>query len=336
MAESFCLPLELRIHQGFKHLEKDVAVSSIIKLSLGERVVHMAMMFAIAHNHPAFLVLDAFFSTASVFRLAHSVYSVSLKQPYLEILTRAKKNYVAYFPAPQKPSSRPGPQSLYGEKVYLMEFFDHFYLFETVKCCVYGTAESIQIFSVSLLWKPVGNLVLFIFAITSRGPIVLMSSDLNLSPIAAIELYCARSRIEVMFDVLKNIIGAFAFRFWSKLLPLHSRSPVSNRNLRAPSEEHLLNIIGCWRSYEVFVLCASIAMGLLQLISLQFSFSVWKHHMLYLRTQSRSLPSEKTVRQVLSKIIILELMNLPENSMIAKIRRSLMGTEDDDGHLVHT
>jgi hypothetical protein len=44
--------------------------------------------------------------------LARSVYSIVLKQPYLIILARAKKNYVAYFPAAPKPSGRPGPQRL--------------------------------------------------------------------------------------------------------------------------------------------------------------------------------------------------------------------------------
>lgn len=40
------------------------------------------------------LVLDAFFSIATVFELTNSVWSIALKQPYLTILTRAKKSYV--------------------------------------------------------------------------------------------------------------------------------------------------------------------------------------------------------------------------------------------------
>jgi len=50
--------------------------------------------------------LDAFFPCAMVFQLARSVYSIALKQPYLHILVRAKKNYVAYFAAPPKPPHR--------------------------------------------------------------------------------------------------------------------------------------------------------------------------------------------------------------------------------------
>ncbi len=98
----------------------------------------MALAFAIGHDRPAFLVLDAFFSTGGVFRLARSVYSIVLKQPYLMILVRAKKNYVGYFPAEPKPPNRPGPQPRYGEKVHLMECFDHPWLFHSVDCRVYG------------------------------------------------------------------------------------------------------------------------------------------------------------------------------------------------------
>jgi hypothetical protein len=45
----------------------------------------MALAFARDHDRPAWLVLDAFFPTAKVFRLARSVYSVALKQPYLHV-----------------------------------------------------------------------------------------------------------------------------------------------------------------------------------------------------------------------------------------------------------
>jgi len=327
MAEPFGLPLELQLHQGFKHLGED---DNKEKLSIAERIIQMALLFAIAHDRPAYLVLDAFFSTGTVFLLARSVYSIALKEPYLQIITRAKKSYVAYFPAPTKPANRPGPQAFYGEKVHLMDIFNYLHLFETVECMVYGKMESIKLFSIPLLWRPIGDCILFVFAVTSRGPIVLMSSDLNISPILVIELYCVRSRIEVMFDVLKNLIGAFMFRFWSKYLPLHSRTPTSNKDLKAPLPEHVSNVASCWQAYEIFVLCAAIATGLLQLIALKFGSEVWNQHVLYLRTKSRYIPSEKTVRQVLVSLILKELINLPSNSVIAKIRQYLSYHKDDD------
>lgn len=332
LSACFCLPLELRIHQGFRHLGVDEPHAKCQSLSLAERVVHMALAFVTSQDRPAWLVLDAFFSTAGVFRLAHSVYSIALKQPYLHVLARAKKNYVAYFPAPPKAPHRRGPQPLYGDKVHLMECFDHPRLFHTVTCRVYGRLETVQLMSVALLWKPLGDWLLFIWAITSRGPIVLMSSDLRLPPATALELYCVRTRIEIMFDVLKNLLGAFCFRFWTKRLPRHSRRPRANRDLKAPLPQYLPTVEACWQAYETFVLCAAIAQGLLQLIALQFGSVVWQHHRLYLRTQSRELPSEKTVKQVLAPLIVKQLIFLPQNTLIAKIRRYLAGADDDDPH----
>lgn len=325
----FCLPLELRIHQGFVHLGQAPESPSASRRSLGERMVEMALGFALAHDRPAWFVLDAFFPTAKVFRLARSVYSIVLKQPYLQLLIRAKKNYVAYFPAPPKAPARRGPQPRYGEKVQLWECFDHPQLFDTVDCQIYGQCETIQVMALPLLWKPLGDWLLFIFAITSRGRIVLMSSDLTLAPATALELYCVRTRIETMFDMMKNLLHAFSFRFWTKKLPRHPRRARANRHLQAPAVPHLSTVAACWQAYETFVLCAVIAQGLLQLIALRFSDTVWLQHRLYLRTRSRALPSEKTVKQVLAPRLVQQFVHLPQNSLLEKLQR-LFGNDDDE------
>jgi len=328
----FCLPLHLQIHQGFCHIGRERQEGQRDYPSLTQRLVMMALDFAVRYDCPSILVLDAYFSVAPVFRFARSVYSIALKQPYLDIVVRAKKNYVAYFPADPKPKGRPGPQKRSGDKVHLMECFDHPQAFQTTACEVYGQTELIQIMTLTLLWKPISDWVLFVFAITSRGPIILMCSDLQCSPIRALELYCARTRIEIMFDMLKHLIGAFRFRFWSKQMPKHSRRPVSNRLLKKPKPEHLPTVQACWQAYERFVLCASIALGLLQLIALKYRDSVWAQNVLYLRTQSRELPSERTVKHVLTAIINQQLFNLQQNGIIQKIHAqfSALSSEDCD------
>jgi len=328
----FCLPLALRIHQGFRHLGQAEPVLSKrgADPSLPERVVEMALTLAIGQEGPAFLVLDAFFSIAGVFRLAQSVYSVALKQPYLVILTRAKKNYVAYFPATPKPAGRPGPQPRYGEKVHLMEVFDHPQGFDEVECCVYGQRERVRLMSISLLWRPLGERLLFIFAITSRGRLVLMCSDLTLSPVTALELYCVRTRIEILFAVLKQLLGAFCFRFWTSHLPRHARRPTPNRSLKVPRVERQPTVAACWRAYEAFVFCAVVAQGLLQLIALRFGVEIWQQHHLYLRTRSRDLPSEKTVRHVLATLIVKQFLDLPQNNIIAQIQHAFQNITEEE------
>jgi hypothetical protein len=328
----FCLPLALRIHQGFRHLGgvEPASPKKGTDPSLPERVVQMALTAVIGQDGPAFLVLDAFFSTAGVFRLAGSVYSIALKQPYLVIVTRAKKNYVAYFPATPKRAGRPGPQPRYGEKIHLMEVFDHPQGFDEAECYVYGQRERVRLMSVSLLWRPLGEYLLFIFAITSRGPLVLMCSDLTLSPVTALELYCIRTRIEILFAVLKQLLGAFCFHFWTSHLPRHARRPTPNRSLKAPVVERQPMVATCWQAYEVFVFCAVVAQGLLQLIALRFGVEVWQQHHLYLRTRSRDLPSEKTVRQVLATLVLKQFLDLPPNSLITKIQHAFQRTQQEE------
>ena len=326
----FCLPLELRIHQGFVHRGEPPGSESTSRTTLSERLVMMALTVAYQQDRPSWLVLDAYFPCALVFQLARSLYSVALKQPYLHILVRAKKNYVAYCPAPPKPPHRPGRQAQYGDKVILQEGFDQRHLFQSADCTVYGRLETVQFMSAPLLWKPLGDWVLFIWAITSRGPIILMSSELSLSPVTALELYCARTRIEIMFAMMKTLLHAFCFRFWTPALPRHPRRPRANRHLQAPAAEQLHTVERCWNAYERFVLCAAIALGLLQLIALRFESQIWQQHTLYLRTQSRSLPSERTVKQLLAPQLLKQFVNLPTNRIIVKIQRGFDRLDDDD------
>ena len=333
MSACFCCPLQLQIHLGFRHLGMDNEKGDLP--NMGERIVQMAIDFSYNNDRPSIYVLDAFFPTGPVFNLARSVYSVVLKQPYVEILVRAKKNYVAYFSPEPKPKSRHGRQAKYGPKVHLMACFDQLHLFHKADCQIYGKTESVQMMAAKLLWKPIGDYILFIFAITSRGPIILMSSALDFCPIKAIELYCIRTRIEIMFDVLKNVLGAFCYHFWTKKVPRHSRVPVSKKVLEMPQSAQLATVRSCWQAYEVFVLCAVIAQGLLQLLSLTFSELIWEKHILYLRTRSRYLPSEKTVKQLLNQLFVRQLFHLRQNGMIQEIQRYFLRSYDKNAKEAH-
>lgn len=123
----FCLPLALQIHQGFQHLRETAS-----EQKLGGRVVQMALDFALAHERPCWLVLDAFFATAPVFHQAQAVWSTTLKQPFVHLVTRAKKNYVAYCPPPPPPAGKRGRRRTFGDKLVLWEAFDHDFLFREV------------------------------------------------------------------------------------------------------------------------------------------------------------------------------------------------------------
>jgi hypothetical protein len=303
-SQALCLPLEARLHQGFAHIQDD-DTDEAQRPTLAVRLVHIALQFAVRHDTPALLVLDAFFAIAPVFQLAASLWSLRLKQPFLAIVTRAKKNYVAYEPAqPQVTPSRGRPPK-YGKTIKLTDVFEtHKEQFVNASCAVYGHVETVSYLVLNLLWKPIKAPLRFVFAITSRGPIVLMCSDLESDPLMALALYCARVRIETLFAMLKSVLGAFAYRFWSKRLPRHSRKPKKNATLQAPHKEHLETVRRTWQACERFVMLGCIAVGLLQLVALKFHDQVWDGFSLFLRTRSRALPSERTVKAVLGQELV--------------------------------
>jgi hypothetical protein len=314
----FCLPLNLSLHQGRIHIGEDQKKED--RLTLGTRTVQTAIDIAARNGLPCILILDAFFPTGHVFRLAASVWSVTLRQPMVNLIIRAKKNFIAYFPAEKTDKKGPGRPAIYGEKVRLMELFDQPHLFSKQTCLIYGRAEEILIMTADLIWKPAKSLVRFVLALTSRGPIVLMCSDLTADPTAALELYCSRIRVESMFDMLKNLIGAFRYRFWTKKLPAASRKPKKNKKLVSPVTENLPTVCGCWEAYERFVMIGSISLGLLQMIALIYTDLVWNQYDGFLRTRSRYVPSERTVRYVIAEILTSNFRSLAPTGILLKIR----------------
>lgn len=160
-----------------------------------------------------------------------------------------------------------------------------------------------------------------------------MCSDLTANPETVLTLYCYRVRIEVLFDTLKNTLGAFQFHFWSQYLPRHSRKPRPNRYIKTPPPQQVDKVKACWRAMETFVFCASVAAGLLQLFSLRYQSGLWKQHVLYLRTRSRELPSENTVRQILAPLLARHLMQTCQKTVWGKIRGALEGDEEPEAPL---
>jgi hypothetical protein len=313
----FCLPLSLRLHQGFEHLAQRGAPQRT--WTLAERPVTMALAFAQKHAQPSLLILDAYFAVAPVFQLAASLWSIRHQVPWLTLIVRAKKDYVAYLPVEPSADKTPGRPRQYGDKVALMEVFDHPELFTLASCQLYGQVEEVAIAAANLLWKPTGDFLRFVFAKTHLGPIVLMCSDVQQDPILALELYCARVRIETMFAMLKQLLGVFAYRFWSKQLPRHSRTPKSNDQLQAPTTADAETVQRSWQACERFVMLGAIAQGLLQLLALKYPKTIWSHFDAFLRTRSRELPSEATARHIVARLMLEDFLSLKPSATMQEI-----------------
>jgi len=156
-----------------------------------------------------------------------------------------------------------------------------------------------------------------------------MCSDLTLSAVAILELYCCRSSIENMFSVLKNLIGGLSYHFWAKLIEKSSRRPQKNKDVtsstqKAPSD----TIESKVRSIEIFVNLSAILVGILQILAFRFPKKIWKDNVLWLRTFSNAIPSEFIVKSVLAQTIFLNLYKVNAHAIYALIYSRQSQPED--------
>lgn len=118
------------------------------------------------------------------------------------LITRFRSNAVAYRPADKTNcKKKKGRPKLYDEKIKLNDLFKDILSFAEMTSPIIGEKEKIiKYLSLDLLWRPVGILVKFVLVIhPERGRIILLSTDLSLSPSKIIYLYSLRFKIEVSF-----------------------------------------------------------------------------------------------------------------------------------------
>jgi hypothetical protein len=283
--------------------------------SRATRLVNIAAEIGLRWGMPIFLVLDAFFAVGPVFAVA------AASKGALHILTRAKKNVVAFQqPPPPRPRCK-GRRRMYGRKLKLMKLFDtRPQDFLSAKTIIYGKQETVRYLVLDLVWKPVKGLVRFILIESSRGRIILMSSDLTIEPLIALNLYTARVRIESLFASLKNLLGGLAYHFWSKYL-----TPVSRRPRRgshpAPVSSNPDRTANTLAAIQKFMALHMIVLGTLQLMAATFGDAVREHARCWLRTPSGAMPSDFISRTALTNVLREYLRNVAKNPIIAIIRR---------------
>ena len=190
-----------------------------------------------------------------------------------------------------------------------MELFDDWgERFESLETSVYGRIETVRYLAINLLWKPVKGEVRFLLVESSRGRIVLMTSDLSMDPLLAVNLYCRRVSIETMFHTLKNLLGTMQYHFWSKYLRPVSRRPArKQKSLRCSSRpEKTENTLA---AIEKFVVIQLLVVGALQLLAKRFPAQLGDRARCWLRTPCGSIPSEFVTRTALCSIIRTNLLS---------------------------
>jgi len=294
----FSVPLLAGIHQGLEVFEK----SDFPGESMISRIINMAELITQTINKKAYLVLDAFFATGTTFNSVTQ--SPDEKSPPIHILTRAKRNIVAYRKPRKKKKRLRGRPRIYGTKLKLFELFGSWnHKFKQVETEVYNGRETVRYLTLNLIWKPTKGFLRFFLIETSRGRIILMTSDLQLEPLTAIKLYCRRVAIETFFDTLKNIMGGMAYHFWSMYLKPQSRRPVKSEKCKqgwfSSAPEKTRNTFD---AIEKFVNIQLLVVGVLQLLACKFPLQVWNKARCWLRTFTSEIPSEFVTRTALTSI----------------------------------
>ncbi len=281
------VPLTARIHEGV------IDSAQELRRTLLDRLVDLFFEIAEEIPGPVLLVADAYYASGKIIR------------PLLEqghhLVTRVRRNAVAFEVPSPRSRRRPGRPRKYGRKRKLSNLLGADQGFLTALSPVYDETDvQIQYATRDLIWRPAGQLVRFVFVHhPRRGELILMTTDLTLDPLDVITLYGYRFKIEVGFRQALHVLGAYSYHFWMANMPARKRGS-GNQDIRKRSTEYKLAVRRKIGAYHRFVQLGCIAQGLLQLLAIEERQSVWQHFRSWLRTMNPALPpSELVVIQAL-------------------------------------
>jgi len=300
----FCVPLMAEIHEGVEKIREfqgkgSPTLNGQDKLSLTTLMVSSATRLARQLGHQCIVVLDAYFAVGPSFQVARELLD-SEGNRMLHLITRAKRNVVAYVDPPPKTGKR-GRPSIYGQKLNLMELFCvRANQFQSAELEIYGQSKTISFLCLDLLWKPIKGKVRFVLVMDGTERFILMCSNLSLAPLEIIKAYSYRFKIEVSFKVIKRVIGAFYYHFWTKVLPKLKKQQTTSDLTDINGDGQRL-IAHASNAIEGFVNFGCIATGILQILALDCNKLVWKKYRGWLRTITSEIPSEETVRSVIQQ-----------------------------------
>lgn len=275
----------------------------------------------------SYLVLDRYFlSVPALEELARLNRCCHL----LDLITRAKSSCTAY-ELPENAARRRGRPRKKGAPVKLNTLFQgRASDFIPTQVLMYGKNETVEYLCLDLLWgKKLYKKLRFVLVKSGKGNSILVSTDLSLDPAGIIEAYAHRFKIECTFREFKQQIGGFCYHFWTKAMPKikkYGKKTDASGLSGVEDCQHRKRILKTVEATERFVLCAGIAMGIVQMMALTPSIAETARKHRYLRTASGHKVSEATVLEYLRKNIF-RLLYLNRHSEISQLILSLQVPE---------
>lgn len=269
------------------------------KVSITSLMAAMAAEVVLSLQKQCIIVLDAYFAVGPVFLILKEVLDTH-GGSLVHVVTRAKNNVVGFEPPPPRTGRRGAPRK-YGQKVKLMRLFEsQREQFQEITIDLYGQGKSLTFLCVDLFWKPIKDKVRFVLVEDGKDRFILLCSDLTLNAQSIIKAYSYRFKIEVNFKVLKHLMGAFFYHFWTKVWPgIKNQKRHNFSQINDPLAERLIK--QATDAIEGFVNFACIATGILQILALNCHQSIWDNYRGWLRTITSTIPSEEVVRSVVQQ-----------------------------------
>ncbi len=310
------VPLAARICEGVVWSNRDQRTQL-------DRLVLLFLPLAAALEAAVVLVADAYYASRKVM--------LPLLGAGHHLVTRARKNAVAFEPARHPPRRRRGRPRVYGPRVRLRDLLADAAAFTAVPSPVYGETDvTLAYRCVDLLWRPVGRLVRFVLVHHPlHGPIMLMCTDITMDPLDVIILYGYRFKIELSFRHAVRVLGTYAYHFWMMAMtPLRRVS--GNQYMHHKSDRYRQQVRRKLAAYHTYVQLGCVAQGLLQYLAITCGTAVWHLFRSWLRTMHRDRPpSELVVAHALRGSLPEFLAAGPADPVLAKfLRRRLLQAHD--------